>query len=79
MHENTGGRVTFLVNLIFSRLEKFDGLIFGEGVYTVVREGLIILTTLIKTNTFKMIRVICKSQVSIIPKTVDSHNNMYPW
>ena len=29
MHENTCGRVTFLVNLMFRRLDKFDGPIFG--------------------------------------------------
>ena len=35
MHENTGGRVTFLVNLMFRRLDKFDGLIYagGRGAY----------------------------------------------
>ena len=31
MLENTGGRVTFLVNLMFRRLDKFDGPIFGWG------------------------------------------------
>ena len=31
MHENTRGRVTFLVNLMFRRLDKFDGPIFGGG------------------------------------------------
>ena len=25
MHENTRGRATFLVNLMFRRLDKFDG------------------------------------------------------
>ena len=29
MHENTCGRVKFLVNLMFRRLDKFDGPIFG--------------------------------------------------
>ena len=29
MYENTCGRVTFLVDLMFGRLDKFDGLIFG--------------------------------------------------
>ena len=31
MHENTGGRVTFLVNLMFCRLDKLDGPIFEKG------------------------------------------------
>ena len=32
--------MTFLVKMMFRRLDKFDGLIFGEGgVYTVVVEG----------------------------------------
>ena len=31
MHKNTCGRVTFLVNLMFSRLDRFDGPIFGGG------------------------------------------------
>ena len=31
MHENTWERVTILVNLMFRRLDKFDGPIFGEG------------------------------------------------
>ena len=30
MYENTWGRVTFIVNLMFRRLDKFDGLIFGR-------------------------------------------------
>ena len=37
MHENTWGRVKFLVNLIFTKLEKFDGPLVkggGMGVYT---------------------------------------------
>ena len=38
MHENTCGRVNFLINLMFSRLDKFDGPIF-EGAY--VREAYI--------------------------------------
>ena len=29
MHENTRRRVTFLVNLMFSRLDKFNGPMFG--------------------------------------------------
>ena len=36
MHENTWGRVKFLVNLIFTKLEKFDGPLVkggGMGVY----------------------------------------------
>ena len=33
MHENTRARVTLLVNWIFSRLDKFDELIFGGHVY----------------------------------------------
>ena len=35
MHENNGGRVTFLVNLMLRRLDKFDELIFvgGELIY----------------------------------------------
>ena len=33
MHKNNGGRVTFLVNLMFSRLDKFDGPIFGRCMY----------------------------------------------
>ena len=33
MHENTCGRVTFLVNLMFDRLDKFDGLIFRGLIY----------------------------------------------
>ena len=32
MHENTQGSVTFFINLVFSRLEKFDGSRF-EGAY----------------------------------------------
>ena len=32
MHENTWGRVTFSVNLMFIRLDKFDGPIFA-GAY----------------------------------------------
>ena len=32
MYENNSGRVTFLINLMFSRLDKFDGPIF-EGAY----------------------------------------------
>ena len=32
MHENTWGRVTLLIYLMFNRLDKFDGLIF-EGLY----------------------------------------------
>ena len=32
--------MTFLVKMMFRRLDKFDGLIFGEGgVYTVVVAG----------------------------------------
>ena len=31
MHENTRGRVKFLVNLMFRRLDTFDGPIFGGG------------------------------------------------
>ena len=31
MHENTWGRVKFLVNLIFTKLEKFDGPLVKEG------------------------------------------------
>ena len=31
MHENTLGRVTFFVNLMFRRLDKFDGPMFGVG------------------------------------------------
>ena len=31
MHENAWGRVTFLVTLIFGRLDTFDGSIFGGG------------------------------------------------
>ena len=34
MHENTCERVTFLVNLMFCRLDKFNGLIFRGDVYT---------------------------------------------
>ena len=33
MHENTCRRVTFLVNLMFSRLNKLNGLIFRGDVY----------------------------------------------
>ena len=33
MHENTWGRVTFLVKLIFRRLDKFDGSVFFLGAY----------------------------------------------
>ena len=33
MHENTWGRVTFLVKLIFCRLDKFDGSVFFLGAY----------------------------------------------
>ena len=33
MHENTGGRVTFLVKLMFRRLDKFDGSVFFLGAY----------------------------------------------
>ena len=29
MHENTSGRLTFLVKSMFRRLDKFDGPIFG--------------------------------------------------
>lgn len=32
MHENARARVTFLLNLMFSRLDKSDDPIFGEGV-----------------------------------------------
>ena len=32
MRENTYGRVTFLINLMFSRRDSFDGSIF-EGTY----------------------------------------------
>ena len=32
MHEKTWGRVKFLINMMFSRLNKLDGPIF-EGVY----------------------------------------------
>ena len=36
MHENTCGKVTFLVNLMFRRLDKVDGPIFREvGIYSV--------------------------------------------
>ena len=31
MHENIWRRVTFLVNLLLCRLDKFDGPIFGGG------------------------------------------------
>ena len=31
MHENIWRRVTFLVNLLLCRLDKFDGSIFGGG------------------------------------------------
>ena len=31
MHENASGRGTFLVNLMFRRLDKFDGPIFERG------------------------------------------------
>ena len=39
MHENTSGRLTFLVKSMFRRLDKFDGPIFGGrggglGVYS---------------------------------------------
>ena len=34
MHENTWRRVAFLVNLMFRRLDKFDGLIFEGCVHT---------------------------------------------
>ena len=36
MHENARRRATFLVNLMFHRLNKFDGPIFGGhiGIYT---------------------------------------------
>ena len=33
MHENTWGRVTVLVNLMFCRLDKFDGLYSGRRAY----------------------------------------------
>ena len=33
MHENTWGRVTFLVNLMFCRLGRFDGSIFRRHMY----------------------------------------------
>ena len=33
MHENAWGRVAFLVNLMFCKLDKFNGPIFGEGAY----------------------------------------------
>ena len=33
MLENTWGRVTVLVNLMFCRLDKFDGLYSGRGAY----------------------------------------------
>ena len=44
MHENTSGRVTFLVNLMFSKLDKFDGpisegaFIRGSGVGAYIRD-----------------------------------------
>ena len=31
MHENTRGKVAVLVSLMFHRLDRFDGLIFGGG------------------------------------------------
>ena len=31
MHENTWERVTFLVNLMFRRLDKLDGSLFREA------------------------------------------------
>ena len=39
MYENTCGRVTFLVDLMFGRLDKFDGLIFGGGGGAYIRGG----------------------------------------
>ena len=39
MHENTLGGVTFLVNLMFSRLDKFDRLIFGRRIYDAEEGG----------------------------------------
>ena len=33
MHENTCVRVTFLVKLMFGRLDKLDGPIFGRTAY----------------------------------------------
>ena len=40
MHENTRGRVTFLINVMFSRLDKFDEPIIRGGVYSGDRGGL---------------------------------------
>ena len=33
MYESTSGRVTFLVKLMFRRLNNFDAPIFGGGVH----------------------------------------------
>ena len=32
MHGNTCSRVTFLINLMFRRLDKFDWPLFGAGI-----------------------------------------------
>ena len=37
MHENARGRVTFLLNLMFSRLDKSDDAIFGRECVAYIR------------------------------------------
>ena len=50
MHENTCGRVTLLVNLMFRRLDKFDGPIFGGEYIGVTYIGVIYSGGTIKTK-----------------------------
>ena len=40
MDENTWGRVKFLVNLMFCRLDKFDGPVFERGEEGIYMGGL---------------------------------------